>query len=1177
MDRAWALAKASEGELSRREVADLVSVRGDDLAVEEAVAAADEARAGGGAAAGSQGSASSPADAPSGSAAGQATPTGFDGLRWDARTGTSGSSGDAPSAFLGGVRGLRPMELAELSKAAATLAAAGDSDLRCPGVGTLLSLVLRAADDRFDDARHLGATMRAAAGGARWPAAAGAVLSSRAPGVRRALADLAGARAAAVVLSSLADAAAGRAGGVHARSRPSRGAGATWQEEEAASAAHSIVETLVAAAAVARAAASPAFPLRHGDEARNATPGMDPDTVATAATAMARLAKLGLMAPTRGAAALTSMLRDAGATGGWPALEAAAVAQASGFLAHAAAQAASWTTGRPAREARDAVTGLAAELLRPGGALACLAGTGAPAPHGPVWPGGGARATDERRAASSLVYGASSLADAALQLADAAAPSAAKSLATAALSSSSAAVRALASGQPPRTGQQRGIVLWALGLRLSGLEAVSRGRGGEGKAHSADAGWEWRSDLLPTAAALSAEARAAQQGLRDEMAGGGADPAFETAASLCLAQASLARCAAALSALWERLPGDQGSREAVSAAGAETYAAWEAAARCLQRRCVMGAAGVRPGLPRDAAVRLADVASAAHAIRLIAGHGVAEADQAIARAVELATAELLATSARGKGLTSRAEAQGRARAAMGLPGPAVAAAEGSRGPKAAGCDVAHGLVRPGSPADVRSAALLVAGMAAVASIAARTADRPARPWLRHGRGDASLESGPGGVDAAAARPLAGHNGGSRGVVPSRMLAAACAASSSSLERLPLRTLVLPVSRLRASGTLHGPMAARVADAIAAAAGRSMGGPASDAGAFGVAAEALWELTAARCRPRALAEAVADAAVRHADAGTAPASDLVRAAEALLRVAPGNVALGDAAARALQAVSQLAGGGAPGALPLRSRALRCAALSGCDPATLVSLAAWVGSSPELVGGAAVPAPSALFRAAQRVMVQGNPDVAEQMWAAIGLPGGAVSASLGTLQQQRAAAGSALQSEVERIASRAGLATRREHRVELCRQEGWSGPCDTAGLAVRVDLALPRERVVIEVDGPSHFLPPADPMLWGSEPYAGAAVMSDEERRLGVLLGPRRGVDPTATPATVAAALAEAMPELERTLETTLRDASLRASGWGVVPLSLHDVMGGLAEGEDRFAASLAEQVAEASPR
>ena len=135
-------------------------------------------------------------------------------------------------------------------------------------------------------------------------------------------------------------------------------------------------------------------------------------------------------------------------------------------------------------------------------------------------------------------------------------------------------------------------------------------------------------------------------------------------------------------------------------------------------------------------------------------------------------------------------------------------------------------------------------------------------------------------------------------------------------------------------------------------------------------------------------------------------------------------------------------------------------------------------------------------------------------------------------------------------------------------------------MRVDLALPGQKVAIEVDGPTHFVPPEDPILWGAEPHNGPAIATADERALSVLMGPSASSNANSSavidvaPDAIADALVTSLAGRPRTPATVMRDAVLQASGWRVVSLELPTVLyalqvGGSAELASRVKLAVAD--------
>jgi hypothetical protein len=210
--------------------------------------------------------------------------------------------------------------------------------------------------------------------------------------------------------------------------------------------------------------------------------------------------------------------------------------------------------------------------------------------------------------------------------------------------------------------------------------------------------------------------------------------------------------------------------------------------------------------------------------------------------------------------------------------------------------------------------------------------------------------------------------------------------------------------------------------------------------------------------------------------------------------------------------------------------------------------------------------AVLRVAHRLLVSRGvtPETVSRVIEACGMSeataGGLLSfeAGLGVSDS----AESALQAAVRDAAQATCLDVVSEFPVPLCPHgESHLGGTFLRELVMRVDLALPGQKVAIEVDGPTHFVPPEDPLLWGAEPHNGPAIATADERALSVLMGPRGGGGAVsdAAPDAVADALVRSLAGRPRTPATVMRDAVLEASGWSVVSLELPAVLDALQAG------------------
>ncbi|CAE7774444.1 unnamed protein product [Symbiodinium sp. KB8] len=785
------------------------------------------------------------------------------------------------------------------------------------------------------------------------------------------------------------------------------------------------------------------------------------------------------------------------------------------------------------------------------------------------------------------------------------------------------------------------------------------------------AGAAGREDLLAEAAATAAAASAACAAIMPHLAAspnaawtGG--PGL-SASGLCLVQSALGRSVGAADVIGSSIArraedGEASLAEleagvALGEARGAAIAAWAACVAELERRCARGAVSLSPTAPVESAVRFADVAAALHAIRGLDSPGVTKDDAALARSAEAALAAAVALAVRGAPAVV-ASARARAKEALGLgaaPAQATAGVPKAESPSEAVASVGDVLPKHPHLADVRAAAMALAGTATAADVirrgdsagspsrkrwivniaaaaraarggesraaAAQPPAAPAGPGAPRGRGtrssdedveqtwsEAAAEEQSSLAAAAAARAAMAGLRADRGAADAsdgialrwglyaRILhAAEQRVPAAALESLSAEAAALPLHRLRGVGASHGPLhaaaARRIASRLSAPGGRATSGRTSrqhlspqppvrhSAGPdlLDLSADVLRELTLARCWPAELVEAAARAAEQASSTSSLPwwtASRLLEGLAPLSGVSAHARSGVAAAVSALEAALQ--------------QALRAVALAASDPGGVRALGPWLASWPGLEADAALPAspvPGALFRVAQRVLVAGSAEAAG-VWEALGLTAQSAGAILTAASQPcaggsrgsaaGASQGSALQAEVERAAARAGLRGRREWSVPLCRQSrlGASSPCDTPGLSVTVDLALPDRGVVVEVDGPSHFVAPQDPLLWGFNPYAGAVVMSDAERRLSMRVGPLEGVLGDVSAGDVAGRLAASLREGMPTPETELRDAALRASGWRVVSLGLPDVMEGLSGGKNGLADLVMRRVTEA---
>lgn len=643
-----------------------------------------------------------------------------------------------------------------------------------------------------------------------------------------------------------------------------------------------------------------------------------------------------------------------------------------------------------------------------------------------------------------------------------------------------------------------------------------------------------------------------------------------------------------------------------------------------------GGDGTSEGVAVESICLVLGAAAEALCGRAHVARGHALAARSVSDAAAAAWASAYRYAASGPGVTAE-QTVARAWRLLGLIQPAGAVAAGDAiaavvsgktfgrvGPPAEGVE-AMSTLGPMPSASPRALLNACWGSAALIDVASRGPARPDRtavtapshtPWYPPPAPEAlpgvapALEALPG--EAPALEPLHAAAASLRRALPTRLLARAVRVSS----RLPRGELPLwqRLARLEPAPlqSPHGPLLAQMAsDACASLlphpTTRSRLTDTTSRAVLMDSASLARRMLEARCWPSKLVALVCEAVVaKEAEAGVVEwrlACEVLRMLAACgveASDAPGTADAPSLAARACLASLARHVGQVPAddmrreSVRGRATSIRAAALLGTvgdveavgpwllAPQWQSDAAAQAAPRSVLQGPSRASLAGALLRVAHRLIASGaDATTAERVVGACGL---GVDEAAALLAMEAGLGGStgesALQAAVRDAVSLAGLHALPEHPIPLC-PAGASplGETFLRDLVMRVDLALPGQKVAIEVDGPTHFVPPAEPDLWGAEPHNGPAIATADERAVSVLLGPDGGAVSETRPEDAASALAAALAGRPRTPATAMRDAVLRASGWQVVSLGLPDVLqavqaGGQAELSSRVQQAVA---------
>jgi hypothetical protein len=391
---------------------------------------------------------------------------------------------------------------------------------------------------------------------------------------------------------------------------------------------------------------------------------------------------------------------------------------------------------------------------------------------------------------------------------------------------------------------------------------------------------------------------------------------------------------------------------------------------------------------------------------------------------------------------------------------------------------------------------------------------------------------------------------------------------TALQRDPsasLREAVMATLHARAHNASHGPAFALIAEKATNALNTAQQDPQT----LELATSILRELTAANCLPLGLARAVARSMIADCDQRQPSASPqvLTRAIETLCHIVPADPPL---LQRALNhCYARFAMSPHPSA-PLPARAALTRAIATNPHLSPLPALEWLGdavaSQPSSAQTAQNHVGAALFRLAQRAATDSTlagDDVLRLLCLSSSQATGLLQNVVRSLSEP-----SELEMEVLAAVKRSpAFSAEQVLSDEILPLVGILGMC------VRPDIVLPSRRIVIEVDGPSHFLPATDPVLWGMDPYSTYAIPSVAETQTGILFGPSPG---GTLPLTREDIVHRALDiSLVESPATTLRNRAIEASGYSLVSLSFQRIIRALTNGHHNLAKLIQDEVHQCS--